>query len=63
MNKQIINKCKIQEQPSDFNFWQSQSYQARLDALEQIRTDYISWKYHAEQRFQRIYRVIKPTQS
>ncbi len=60
MNKQIVKKCKIQEQQSDFNFWQSQSYQARLDALEQIRNDYILWKYHAEQRFQRVYSIIKP---
>jgi hypothetical protein len=60
MNKQVVKKCRIHEQKTDFNFWQSQSYQARLEALEQIRTDYILWKYHAEQRFQRVYRVIKP---
>lgn len=60
MNKQMIKKFKIQEQQTDFNFWQTQSFQARLEALEQIRSEYILWKYHAEQRFQRICRVIKP---
>jgi hypothetical protein len=60
MNKQVIKKSKIQEQETDFNFWQTQSYQARLEALEQIRTDYILWKYHVEPRFQRVYHVVKP---
>ena len=60
MNKQVIKKCKIQDQKTDFSYWQSQSYQARLEALEQIRTEYILWKYHAEPRFQRVYCVIKP---
>jgi hypothetical protein len=59
MNKQAIKKSKIQEQETDFNFWQTQSYQARLEALEQIRTDYILWRYHVEPRFQRVYRVVK----
>ncbi len=59
MNKQAIKKSKIQEQETDFKFWQTQSYEARLEALEQIRTDYILWKYHVEPRFQRIYRVVK----
>jgi hypothetical protein len=60
MNKQVVNKCRIEDQKTDFNFWQSQSYEARLQALEQIRTDYILWKYHAEQRFQRVFNIIKP---
>jgi hypothetical protein len=60
MNKQIIKKIHTKEQQTDFNFWQSQSFQARIEALEQIRTEYNLWKYHAEQRFQRVCRVIKP---
>ena len=34
--------------------------QERLDALEQIRSEYHQWKYQdAQPRFQRVYRVIK----
>lgn len=55
----VVKKFKINEQPNDFSFWQSKSYEERLDALEQIRKEYNSWKYDVESRFQRIYRVVK----
>jgi len=32
-----------------------------LLALELIREEYNSWRYNAEQGFQRVYRVIKRT--
>ncbi|MEW6186218.1 MAG: hypothetical protein AB1585_10820 [Thermodesulfobacteriota bacterium] len=57
-----VHKCKINEQPSDFSFWQSKSYQERIAALEEIRQEYNQWKYHADQRLQRVYRIIKQTQ-
>ena len=55
----VIKKYKINKQPNDFSFWQSKSYEERLDALEQIRKEYNSWRYNAEQGFQRIYRIVK----
>jgi hypothetical protein len=30
-------------------------------ALEEIRREYNSWRYNAEQRLQRAYRIIKQT--
>jgi hypothetical protein len=57
----VIKKFKIDEQPNDFVFWQSKTYEERLDALEQIRKEYNSWRYHAEQGFQRVYRIVKHT--
>jgi len=54
-----VKKYKINEQPKDFVFWQSKTYQERLDALEQIRKEYNSWRYNAEQGFQRVYRIVK----
>ncbi len=33
----IVNKIKMKDQPNDFIYWQTQSYQARIDPLEQIR--------------------------
>jgi hypothetical protein len=55
----VVKKYKLQEQPNDFKFWQSKTYEERLDALEQIRREYNLWSHHAEQRLQRVYRIVK----
>ncbi len=55
----VVKKYDINNQPNDFSYWKSKSYQERLAALEQIRSEYNSWRYHAEQRLQRVYRIIK----
>ena len=55
----VAKKYKINEQPSDFSYWQSRSYEERLNALEQIRKEYNLWRYNAEFGFQRICRIIK----
>ena len=57
----VIKKYKTNEQPNDFSFWQSKSYEERLDALEQIRKEYNLWRYNAEQGFQKVYRIVKRT--
>ena len=55
----VVKKYKINEQPNDFSFWQSKSYEERLNALEQIRKEYNVWRYNAEARSQRVSRVVK----
>lgn len=55
----VVVKGRMDEQSDDLSYWQSQSYQARLAALEEIRREYHNWKYNAEPRFQRVYRVVK----
>ena len=45
----IVKKYNINEQPNDFSFWQSKSYEERLDVLEKIRKEYNLWRYNAEQ--------------
>ncbi|MFW6145572.1 MAG: hypothetical protein ACOC4Y_02105 [bacterium] len=55
----VIKKYKLSEQPNDFIFWRSKTYEERLEALEQIRKEYNLWRYNAEQGFQRVYRIIK----
>ena len=57
--KQTYTKVKINEQKSDFAYWQTQSYQARLAALEEIRQEYHRWRYGAEPRLQRVYKIVK----
>ncbi len=52
-------KLRLSEQPSDFAYWQTQPYAARLAALEQIRREYIAWKYDSDPGFQRVYKILK----
>ena len=54
----ICRKVKLKEQKSDFAYWQTQSYQARLEALEQIRQEYHQWQDNsAQSRLQRVYTI------
>ena len=59
VNRSMVRKMKLTEEKSDHAYWANQSVAARLDALESIRQEYNNWKFHDQQRFQRIYRVIK----
>ena len=56
---EVVQIYRIEEQPSDFAYWQSVPYEARLRALEEIRREYHRWKYHAEPRLQRVYSIVK----
>ena len=56
---EVVQIYHIEEQPSDFAYWQSVPYEARLAALEEIRREYHRWKYHAEPRLQRVYSIVK----
>jgi hypothetical protein len=58
-----INKVSIKKQKNDFAYWQTQSYQARLNALEKIRREYHQWRHGAEPRLQRVYSVVKRQQN
>jgi len=55
----VATKMWLSEQPSDFAFWQTQPYALRLAALEQIRREYIAWKYGSESGFQRVFTILK----
>ena len=57
--RQVVKVVPLYEKKGDFEYWQTQSYAARLAALEQIRREYHQWKYGAEPGFQRVYSVIK----
>lgn len=57
--EKVVHKVPLQEQPSDFAFWQTRSPQERLAALEHIRQEYHHGRYDAEPRLQRFYQIIK----
>ena len=56
VDKNVVKKIKIEESSSDFSFWQTQSFEKRLETLEIIRNEYNN---ASQQRFQRVYRIVK----
>jgi hypothetical protein len=56
----IATKTSLKGEGSDVSYWLSRPPAERLAALEEIRQEYNRWKYSdAEQRFQRVYRIVK----
>ena len=59
VDRSVAKKIKLAEEKSDYSYWINQTVAARLSALESIRDEFNSWKFNDQQRFQRVYRVIK----
>lgn len=58
--QKTYTKAKLKDPKTEFSYWQTQPYETRLAALEQIRQEYHQWKYNnAQPRLQRIYTIIK----
>jgi hypothetical protein len=57
--QKVFSKVRLTDPKTDFAYWQTQSYQARLTALEKIRREYHAWKYDVEPRLQRVYTIVK----
>ena len=57
--QKVYTKVNIKQKNTDFAYWQTQPYEVRLAALEQIRREYHQWKYHAESGFQRVFTIVK----
>jgi hypothetical protein len=55
----VFRKVDLKQQPSDFAYWQSKSYEERLATLEALRQTYYGWENNPEQRLQRVYTIIK----
>ena len=55
----VYKKINIKHQSSDFAYWQSQDYEARLAALEEIRREYHGWQNDTRSRLQRVYTIVK----
>jgi hypothetical protein len=57
--QKVAQKIRLEDQATDFLYWQSQPYEKRLAALEEIRREYHLWKYDSEPRLQRVYTITK----
>ena len=47
------------EDDSNLNYWLKLSYGERLENLEKMRQEVITRFYGTEQKFQRVYRIVK----
>lgn len=56
--EKVVNKVSIQAD-NDYIYWRKQPFIKRLEALEEIRKEYNSWKYDTQQGFQRVYTIVK----
>jgi hypothetical protein len=57
--EKVVAKVTIGQQTNDFGYWQKQSYQARIDALEEIRQEYHRWRYGAEPRLAPVCNILR----
>jgi hypothetical protein len=62
----VVKKKGLHQPETDFFYWQQQSYQARIAALEEIRREYHAWVFSqrkdaadVQPGFQRVYCIIK----
>ncbi len=62
VDKNTLKIVDLNSKENDFKFWQNQSIEKRLETLEQLRLQFIIWKYGSEQGFQRVYRIIELSQ-
>lgn len=59
MDKTAVRIVKLDQQGTDFQYWQAQPAWKRLAALENIRREYHHWKYGTEPRLQRVFTITK----
>ena len=55
----VVRKVALGSEPSDFAYWQTQTYQARLAALEEIRQEYHRWRYGSVPPLQKVVQIVK----
>jgi hypothetical protein len=55
----VVRKFKVTEQPNDFAYWQTQSYESRLAALEEIRREYYGYTDETEPPMVRVVTIVK----
>ena len=56
--EKVLKIVSLKNQKSDYLYWLTQSPQIRLDAIEQLRIQYINFLKNVEPRLQRVCRVI-----
>lgn len=65
--EKILQIKSMKDNQSDYQYWSSKSYQARIEAVEMLRLQYLQFlKYnkpeYVQPRLQRVYRITKQKQ-
>lgn len=55
----VVNKMRLGDEKNNATYWRTLPYQARIEALEEIRAEYHRWKANDQPGFQRIYSIVK----
>jgi hypothetical protein len=55
----VVHTYPIGDEPSDRQFWRTQSPEARIAAVEDIRREYHGWTDETEPRLQRVFSIVE----
>lgn len=57
--EKVFFRRNIHDRQNDVAYWLSQPPEARIAAVEELRSQYNQWRYGAQPRLERVYRVVK----
>jgi hypothetical protein len=57
--QKVVTKKRLHDRESGYEYWKSRSYLERLEAVEELRRQYIEFMGYADRRLQRVCRVVK----
>jgi hypothetical protein len=58
----VVHKGSMRTAGNDLEYWLSQPETARLEAIELLRQQFMSYQGNVQQRLQRVYRITRKTQ-
>jgi len=66
--EKVFQIKSLKDSSSDYQYWSSKTYQARIEAVEILRLQYLQLLQkneteYVQSRLQRVYRIIKQKQS
>ena len=56
--EKVIKIVNLKDVQTDYIFWQTKSFQERLEAIEFLRMQYIKFRKDVQPRLQRVCRVV-----
>jgi len=56
--EKVVTIVKLKEKHSDYQFWQTKDFKARLEAIELLRSQFIKFRKDVQPRLQRVCRII-----
>lgn len=56
--ERVLRIVNLKDVQSDYLFWQTKSFQERLEAIELLRAQYIKFRKDVQPRLQRVCRIV-----